>query len=323
MSRPGIFAVMAVVTMVVLVGAVGLTVTQPTFATTDPVEAMASPDRLKEHVRTLSTEHVPRDYAHPEGLDATAAYIRGELAEVGGRLDEQVFTIEGKQYRNVIARFGPETDERIVVGAHYDTCRPLPGADDNASGVAGMLELARALADEDLPMMVEVVAYTLEEPPFFRTEHMGSAHHASSLARGQVRATLVLETIGMYTDEPGSQRMPSPVLKPLYPSVGNFIAVVGRMGEGALVRKVKASMVSQSEVPVHSMSAPSAIPGVDFSDHLNYWKRDHPALMITDTAFYRNERYHTPDDTWDTLDYARMARVVDGVIVAVRDLARD
>jgi Zn-dependent M28 family amino/carboxypeptidase len=225
---------------------------------------------------------------------------------------------------NIVATFGPETPERIVVGAHYDTFMDYPGADDNASGVAGLLELARMLGQAPPSLRVELVAFTLEEPPFFRTDAQGSAVHAESLRAKdvRVRAMLNLEMIGCFSDAPGSQAFPLPLLKLWYPDTGNFIVVVGQLGRGALVRDVKRAMRGASDLPVHSINAPAFIPGVDFSDHLSYWERGYPAVMITDTAFYRNPRYHTAQDTPATLDYARMAKVTDGVHAAVRTLAR-
>jgi Zn-dependent M28 family amino/carboxypeptidase len=277
------------------------------------------PARLAAHVRMLSETFVPRNEAHPENLDRAAAYIRKVFETEGGRVEEQPFQVGGRTYRNVIAHFGPETRERIVVGAHYDAAGPLPGADDNASGVAGLLELARLLGKSAPPAHVELVAFTLEEPPYFAGPMMGSALHASSLKKKgiKVRAMISLEMIGYFTDEPGSQEYPHPSLKLLYPSTGNFIAVVGRIGQGSLAGRIRKRMRRATPLPVHSLNAPSWLPGVDFSDHRSYWDEGWAAVMITDTAFYRNDNYHTAADTAGTLDYGRMAMVVQGVHAAV------
>jgi Zn-dependent M28 family amino/carboxypeptidase len=217
-----------------------------------------------------------------------------------------------------------EVGARIVVGAHYDTAGPHPGADDNASGVAGLLELARLLDGADLARPVELVGYPLEEPPYFSTSKMGSAVHARSLREQgvAVRAMLSLEMIGYFTDEPNSQALPLSLLRPFYPSEGNFIAVVGRWGWGQrrLVRTVRDGMQDATPLPVHSINAPRLVPGVAFSDHRNYWQAGYDAVMITDTAFYRNPHYHAPSDTPETLDYGRMAQVVDGVRGAIATL---
>ena len=282
---------------------------------------LVEPGRLEAHVRMLSETLVPRDEEHPENLDRVAAYILGEFERAQAvEVAEQPYPVNGRTYRNVLARFGPDTRERIVVGAHYDAAGPYPGADDNASGVAGLIELAHLLGRTKLPLRVELVAFSLEEPPYFRTEYMGSAVHAASLKKQgvPVRAMFCLEMIGYFSDAPGSQGFPTPALKPFYPSKGNFITIVGKPDQGALVRRVKTAMRHASPLPVFSINAPTAVPGIDFSDHGSYWKAGYDAaVMITDTAFYRNPNYHTARDTADTLDYRRMALVVQGVYAAV------
>ena len=282
-----------------------------------------SPARLEAHVRALSERFAPRDYRHPENLDGASAYVGGEFERAGGAVAFQSFPAGSATYRNVIASFGPDTPERIVVGAHYDAAGPHPAADDNASGVAGLIELAHLLGRASLPVRVELVAYPLEEPPFFRTGQMGSAVHAGSLRREgvRVRAMLALEMIGYFSDAPGSQAFPVGILRAFYPSRGNFVLVAGQMGQGSLVRRVKRAMRGGSALPVRSINAPRWIPGIDFSDHVNYWDAGYDAAMITDTAFYRNPHYHTARDTPETLDYARMAMVVQGVYAAVLALA--
>ncbi len=267
------------------------------------------PTRLAAHVRTL-VGFTPRDETHPENLDRAAAWIRRELEEAGGRVEDQPFKARGAIYRNAIAHFGSETHDRIVVGAHYDAAGPYPGADDNASGVAGLLELARLLGETPPPLHVELVAFTLEEPPSFTSPAMGSAFHVASLKERGVplRAMIALEMLGYFTDVPGSQQYPLPILKLFYPSRGNFIGVVGKLGQGALVRRIRNAMRRATPLPVRSISAPVSLPGVDFSDHRSYWDAGYEAVMITDTAFYRNPNYHTEHDTPETLDYVRMAR---------------
>ncbi len=285
---------------------------------------LVEPQHLEAHVRMLSETFFPRDAAHPENLDRAATYIRQMFAQAGGRVSEQFYTVAGATYRNVVALFGPDTPDRIVVGAHYDTAGPQPGADDNASGVAGVLELARALGTTALPVRVELVAFTLEELPYFRSAHMGSAIHAQALKqRGiHVRVMFSLEMIGYFTDAPHSQRFPFPFLAAFYPTRGNFIAVVGKLDQGLVVRRVKQAMRRASPLPVYSLNAPRFVPGVDLSDHRSYWDAGYHAVMITDTAFYRNDNYHTANDTPDTLDYQRMAMVVQGVYAAILAFAQ-
>lgn len=319
------FMLLVVLIIIVLLIGVWFWMTQPLLSRATPNSARTvDPSRLEAHVRKLSIELGPRDVRHIENLDKVAAYIKNEFSQTGAFVSEQVYRVQGRSYRNVIAHFGPETEERIIVGAHYDAAGPFPGADDNASGVAGVIELARLLSQQQPPMRVELVAFSLEEPPYFRTTGMGSLVHAKSLRQQNVRVRVMfsLEMIGYFSDAPNSQLFPVGLLSAFYPSKGNFISVVGRLSEGLLVRRTKAAMRNATPLPVYSINAPRFIPGVDFSDQVNYWYSGYDAMMITDTAFYRNRNYHTAEDTAEKLDYKRMAMVVEGVYAAVMDLAR-
>lgn len=289
-----------------------------------PTAVSVNPERLKTHVEKISLEFFPRSAPFVENLDKTAAYIKQEFINAGGNVSEQTFKIDGKTYRNVIARFGADSKERIVVGAHYDAAGALPGADDNASGVAGLIELAYLLGKADLKTQVELVAYSLEEPPYFGSHLMGSYIHAQSLQRenAAVRLMMSLEMIGYFSDEPNSQSFPVSVMSLLYPSRGSFIAVVGNFGNFSIVRQVKAAMLRQNELQVYSINAPPSIAGIDFSDHRNYWAFGYDAIMITDSAFYRNPNYHSAADTPEKLDYNRMSKVVEGVYYTVIDFAK-
>jgi Zn-dependent M28 family amino/carboxypeptidase len=280
----------------------------------------------------LAEELAPRDWAHPENLDRVADYVQAEFQASGGRVSEQRYRMAGHAYRNVIVSFGPDEGPRVVVGAHHDAFGSLPGADGNASGVAGLIELARLLGkrEAELGKRVDLVSYTLEEPTtrhgdgLFRTPFGGSAVHVASLKESDVEVELaiVLEMIGCFSSEEGSQRYPSPVLECCYPPRGDFIAVVGRLGHGSAVRRVKRSLRAASPLPVESINSLPVVRGTDWSDHSNYWKAGHEAVMVTDTSFLRNARYHTVDDTPETLDYQRMARVVQGVHAAVMEASR-
>ena len=257
-------------------------------------------------------------------MSRAAAFLAEELRRSGAAVSSQAFETAGARYENVVASFGPDSRDVVVVGAHYDVAGEMPGADDNASGVAGLLELGDLLSGAKLSRRVDLVAFALEEAPYFATPGMGSEVYASALERSgrRVLAMLCLEMIGCFTDAPGSQGLPFSVLKLIYPTRGDFIAVVGSAGGAGIVRRVKRSMREASALPVRSINAPRFVHGVDLSDHSTFWKRGQPAVMITDTAFYRNPRYHTEADTPGTLDYSRMAEVVAGVRRAVRDLAR-
>jgi Zn-dependent M28 family amino/carboxypeptidase len=276
------------------------------------------PARLEVRLRQLVGDYFPRDIYHPENLARAADWIARQLERAGARVSRQPFSAEGRPYRNVIGAFGPETGDIVVVGAHYDACGELPGADDNASGVTGLLELGDLLSESRPACRVELVAYALEETPVFGTDHMGSAVHARSLRKSgtRVRGMLCLEMIGYFRDEPGSQKLPPEVGRLPGADRGNFIAVVG--DRPRFVERVENAMKSGGELPVYSTTV-----AFDMSDHVSYRKAGFLAVMITDTAYFRNHNYHERTDTPDTLDYERMAGVVSGVFRAVRDLTRD
>ncbi|MCA1827877.1 MAG: M28 family peptidase [Myxococcales bacterium] len=269
----------------------------------------ADPRRLRESVLSLVALGPRHDEA---GMARTADWILAQLAALGLAPIAQEYRFANGGYRNVTVRFGPGTAQRIVVGAHYDVRGPYAGADDNSSGTAGLLELARLLRDKPPPMQAELVFYPREE-----VDGMGSEVHARSLLRSEVRAMIVLEMIGTFS---GRQTFPFAALGLLYPSEGNYIVVAGRPRDLPLTRTVKRALASAG-IPVESINAPEAIPGIGDSDHRNYWQQGMTAVMVTDTAWYRNPRYHTAQDTPDTLDYARMAQVVEGTAAAVHALA--
>ncbi len=279
----------------------------------------ANPARLKDLVNTL-IKFGPRDFRNLEVLRKVESWLTQELAVSGARVSRQAFTVKEEVYHNISAHFGPEQGSRIIIGAHFDAYRGLPGADDNGSGVAVLLELARILSMKPPAVPVELIAWNLEEPPFFRTENMGSRVHARSLkASGtNVRFVVSLESLGTFTDEPDSQKYPLPGMNLVYPGRGNFIALVGNYGSGWLLRESKAAMQQRVTLPIWSINAPSWLVGIDFSDHGSYWKDGYPAFMVTGTAFYRNDRYHKAEDTPDRLDYDRLAQVVQAVHGLIR-----
>jgi Zn-dependent M28 family amino/carboxypeptidase len=312
----------------VLAGALGglllavFWVTQPfVFASPLPVQQDdVDAATLHRHVSFLADTTRHRDAVHPATLERAASYVEAQLKAAGGRVRSQVFEVDGQSVRNVIASFGPEGAPRLVIGAHYDSESKTMGADDNASGVAGLLAIAEAFQRHPPTLPVEVVAYTLEEPPYFATDNMGSRQHARSLADAGSRPdlVLVLEMIGYFSDAPASQHYPVPGMTALYPERGDFIAVVGKLSAAGAVRRVKSAMRGASDLPVYSINAPAWIPGVDFSDHASYWPYDIPAVMITDTADNRNPHYHRASDTPEKLDYERMRQVVKGVLAVIR-----
>ncbi|MCB2410162.1 M28 family peptidase [Hymenobacter lucidus] len=276
--------------------------------------------RLRQHLLALTTTPEPRNYRHLASLNQAADYIGQQLQTAGAHLGEQPYQVQGITYRNVIGSFGPETGPRLIIGAHYDVCGEQPGADDNGTGVAALLELARLLGQQPtLPYRVELVAYTLEEPPFFRTKSMGSYMHAKSLhdAKTEVKGMVALETLGYYDDRKNSQDYPLGPLKLVYGSRGNYVTVAQKFGNGRFGRQFARRYKATAALPVRRFKAPAWLPGIDFSDHLNYWQFDYPAVLLTDTAFYRNKHYHEPTDTLDRLDMRRLALAVDAVLATI------
>ncbi len=288
------------------------------------VEFKASIQYLKESVYYLSAQIGPRSYQDHKKLDMAAEYIAGCFKKSGFSVNDQPFLYRGKTYRNIIAntREAKTSEEIIVVGAHYDTVTGSPGADDNASAVAGLLEIARLmLTTKEIPA-VHFVAFTLEEPPVFRTRNMGSYHYARALKKSgqKVRAMICLEMIGYFVDSPHSQGFPLPFMERKFSTKGNFIAAVGNIRSKKLTEMFKEGFKKGTDLPIFSLNALPLVIGIDFSDHRSFYKFGFPAVMITDTAFYRNPNYHTKSDTYDTLDYERMAKVVHGVWAAVKRL---
>lgn len=293
-----------------------------------PLKSMSSisanADSLRKHVTELANITPPRSYAHPEGLLKASAYIQNVWKHQGWDVEIQNFNDGDRQFENVVVSYNAHLQDRVVVGAHYDVCGPFPGADDNASGIAGLLELTRMIKEQalDLPYGIDFVAYSTEEPPYFRSELMGSYVHAESLRKDSVKVKLmvVLEMIGYFSDEENSQSYPLSFLKWFYPTKANFIAFVGRTNELGTIRKLKRAYKKSTNIPVKSISTPFVFEGIDFSDHRNYWKMGYKAVMITDTSFFRNHHYHTAGDTPETLNYGKMVEVVNGLFNAMPSL---
>ncbi len=274
-----------------------------------------STDSLRAHVVSLASLDPPRNSREPASLGSARAYIGEKLAAMGLSPVEQGFEAGGDSFANVLATVNPQCGRILVVGAHYDVCGDTPGADDNASAVAGLLELARTVRQhqDSLDFQVQFAFYANEEPPHFGTEDMGSWRHASSLRQGNadVRLMVCLEMIGFFTEEKDSQRYPTFLLKPFYPSRGNFIAAVSDIGSRKFLGPIRKAL--KRRLPCRTLAGPRKLPGLDFSDHRNFWKAGYKAVMITDTAFFRNRNYHEAADTPETLDYDKMASVVAGL----------
>ncbi len=270
---------------------------------------------IKAHLTAITKTKGFRTHQNLEQLNKTAAYIKKHFTQFADSVYYQPYTVDGKVYKNVIAIFGIEYESRIIIGAHYDVCGNQEGADDNASGIVGLLELARMFKSTELKNRVELVAYTLEEPPYFRTEYMGSYIHAKALAESKVKVLgmVSLEMIGYFKEEKHTQDYPIGALSLVYGNRGNYITLVKKYGAGKFTRQFCKKYKRTKAIRTKKFSGPPALPGIDFSDHLNYWKFGFSALMLTDTAFYRNKNYHQKTDTMETLNLLKMSKVIDGV----------
>jgi hypothetical protein len=277
------------------------------------IDMEVSAERLRRDVERLCTEFTPRSYRNIDNLSRAASWIERELGDAGLAVEIQEYDIGNSTYRNVIA-FREGSDQAVgatIIGAHYDAVEGTVGADDNASAVAVLLELARTLPPEQPRKDQYLVAFCTEEPPHFATDDMGSYRFAKSLKEKKIKVDLMLslEMLGFFSDKPKSQRFPVPGLGLLYPDKGDFIAVIGDLASGGPIKRTKMGMRAAKSIPVHSFRAPAALTGVRWSDHHSFRRLGYSAAMVTDTAFMRNPFYHTAQDTPEKLDYDRMAQV--------------
>lgn len=277
---------------------------------------------IKTHLSKITGTEEPRNANNIHVLNQVADYIFEVFNKYADTVYYQPFDVDGKTYKNVVAVFADTLPATVVIGAHYDVCGNQQGADDNASGVVGLLELARLLKGQPLNNRIELVAYTLEEPPFFRSEFMGSYIHAKSLkeSKREVKGMICLEMIGYFSNEKYSQDYPVTGMGMKYGNQGNFIALIGKWSRGAFVNNFTKQFKNQQTIKTVSFFAPESITGIDFSDHLNYWHFGFQALMITDTSFYRNKNYHKSSDKIETLNTKKMAQVIDGVYLSLLNI---
>jgi len=279
--------------------------------------------RLRAHVEMLADSIGERNLVHFSALTEAADYIEQIWRNQGYVVTRHEHETGNRKVANLeITRQG-QSPEIVLVGAHYDSVFGSPGANDNGSGVAAMLELSGYLAKAQSQRTIRFVTFVNEEPPFFKTEAMGSRQYVKmARARGDIiRAMLCLETIGYYRDEPNSQHYPPP-LGLFYPDTGNFIGFVSNLRSRALLGQVVAAFRAASDLPAERVATFGWIPGVDWSDHWSFWREGIPAVMITDTALYRYPYYHTAEDKPDKVDYRRLAQVVQGLTAVVRALAQ-
>jgi hypothetical protein len=280
-------------------------------------------DELRADVQTLAHEIGERNMARYPQLNAAADFIENSFSRAGLVPRRDTYDVHGRACHNIETEIGARP-EILLIGAHYDSVFGSPGANDNGSGVAAMLALARRFARKPVQHTLRFVAFVNEEPPYFLTEQMGSFVYAGRCkARGdQISAMISLETIGYFSDAPHSQTYPSLGLGVFYPTVGNFIGFVGNVHSRSLLRRAIALFRKHARLPSEGAALPSFIPGVSWSDQWAFWQHGYPGIMITDTAPFRYPHYHRATDTPDKLDYDRFALVVSGMQKVIEELDR-
>jgi Zn-dependent M28 family amino/carboxypeptidase len=295
-----------------------------------PLPAMAPEETelaagLRRHVEKLAVEIGERNVQTYDELLQTSDYIATTLEKFGYTVTRLPYEAAGKQVTNLAAELpgsGPKADEILVVGAHYDTVRDCPGANDNGTGVAAVLDMARLMAQDKPNRTVRFVLFVNEEPPFFQTEQMGSLVYARKCkADGdRIVGMISMETIGFYSDARGSQKYPVP-FNLVFPDTGNYIAFVTDNGSRDFVMKTVGAFRRLTSFPSEGVAAPASVQGVGWSDHWSFRQVGYPALMVTDTAPFRYAHYHETTDTPDKIDFDRTARVVMGVTRVLREMA--
>jgi len=285
----------------------------------------ANSENLKSHIENIIRTPQFRNHENTESLNLVAEFIQSQLRLYCDTTYEQAYTVNQKVYKNIIGIIGAEHKKTIIIGAHYDVAGNQQGADDNASGVLGLLELSRLIQQEKLPFKVEFVAYTLEEPPFFRSEKMGSYIHAKSLYdnKADVVGMICLEMIGYYNDAPNSQKYPLKILRWFFGSKGDFITIVRKWSGGRFANKISKILKKNQLIKTILFSGPAEKLGLDLSDHRNYWRFNYSAVMIGNTAFFRNPHYHEATDTIDKLDFIRMTLLIQQIYVSIVDYCKN
>jgi hypothetical protein len=289
-------------------------------------EEMALREELRADVQKLAGEIGERNMWYYRQLNAAADFIENAFSRAGLEPRRDSYELRGQTCHNIEVEIpssqGNSQPSIILIGAHYDSVFGSPGANDNGSGVAATLALARRFAGRNMRHSLRFVAFVNEEPPYFLSGEMGSLLYAGRCkARGdKIAAMISLETIGYFSDAPHSQIYPSPVLGVFYPRIGNFIGFVSNVHSGALLRRVIALFREHAKIPSEGAALPWFIPGVSWSDQWSFWKHGYPGIMVTDTAPFRYPYYHSANDTPDKLDYDRFALVVSGMQKVIEGL---
>jgi Peptidase family M28 len=285
---------------------------------------IALQDLLKQDIQKIAVEIGVRNYSQLEKLDAAKQFLETELTHDGYKVTEKKYKIKDKSYYNIQAeKLGTKNPNQIVlIGSHYDSAFNSPGANDNGTGAVAILELARIFANKSTNRTIRFVEFANEEPPFFWTKDMGSLVYAHQVSQSKenIVAMLSLETMGYFSDVINSQKYPFPI-NFFYPNQGNFIAFVGNLNSGDLVRQSISSFRRHVPFPSEGASLPGWIPGVGWSDQWSFWQRGYQGIMITDTAPFRYPYYHTEQDTIDKINFDKFTRVVSGLAEVISNLA--
>jgi Peptidase family M28 len=279
-------------------------------------------DRLKSDVETLAVKIGRRNFDSYQNLVAAKDFLSTELEQAGYKVREQKYTIEGKDFSNLEVEIpgSSRADEILVIGGHYDSAFNSPGANDNATGAAAVLALAREFVGTKPMRTLRFVEFTNEEPPYFWTKNMGSLVYAQNAKKrgDKIVGMFSLETLGYFTDKANTQKYPPP-LSFLYPSQGDFIGFISDINSRELLRNTIRSFRAQAKFPSEGAALPSTIQGVGWSDHWSFWEQGYQAVMITDTAPFRYPHYHTAEDTLDKIDFEKLSRVTYGLSKVIRD----
>lgn len=290
------------------------------------IDIKETAERLQQHLKMLTVTIGERSVCRPENLVKTRAYIESFYRDLGLPVESQTYRYKDLEAANVITRIdlGENPSRLFVLGAHYDSVAGTVGADDNAAAIAVQLETARQLKDmtgaSKSNVSVKLVSFALEEPPTYATRHMGSKVYARQARRDgeQIEGMICLEMVGYFCDEPGRQSYPFPLMFMNYPKEGNFIGIVGNSSSRGLTRSLEHAFQKNPSLPVVTLTVPLngwVLPSVRLSDHSSFWDENYRAVMVTDSAFYRNPHYHLPSDTMDKLDFRRMAELVKSLLI--------
>ena len=285
-------------------------------------DEVALRDELRASVQKLAGEIGERNVWHYPQLNAAADFIENSFSRAGLRTRRDSYDMHGQACHNIEAEIAGARPEILLIGAHYDSVFGSPGANDNGTGVAATLALARRFVGRRPEHTLRFVAFVNEEPPYFLSDEMGSFIYAGRCkARGdKISGMISLETIGYFSDAPHSQTYPSPGLGLFYPKVGNFIGFVSNVQSRALLRRVVTLFRKHAKIPSEGAALPAFIPGVSWSDQWSFWRYGYPGIMVTDTAPFRYPYYHSSSDTPDKLDYDRFTLVVSGMEKVIEDL---